>query len=77
MHILLKEVGDSDIYCDLHWDRRIHFLAFGVDYRTRPRRFYDEVLRSKLQSSGLTSEVIGGFSWSTRRNKALTTGLKI
>jgi hypothetical protein len=77
MHILLTQCSESDVYCDLHWDRSVHFLAFGVDYNRRPHRFYDDVLRGELQSNGLISEVTGGFSWLTRRNKALTTGLKI
>jgi len=77
LHLLITEVAPEKIYSDVHFDRVLHFLGFGVDYRTRPLNFYEKVLLRKLRSTGFQSEAVGGFEWSTRRNKAIISGLRL
>jgi hypothetical protein len=50
--------SDNKMVCDLHYDRSLHFLGLGVDYKHRPRQFYEDVLRPALRSRGLESRVV-------------------
>ena len=77
LHLLMRELEPQKIYCDLRFDGLLHFLRLGVDYRKIPADFYEHVLREKLESNGFQSKVMGGFSWLTRKNKALGTGLRL
>jgi len=77
LHLLITKVAPGKIYSDVHFDRVFHFLGLGVDYRTRPLNFYEKVLLRRLRSNGFQSEVVGGFDWSTRRNKAIISGLRL
>jgi hypothetical protein len=74
---LLKELSLGIVYCDFHWDSLIHFIFLAVDYRQKPQRFFEEKLKPRLLEKGLYHEVTGGFSWFSRRNKALLHGLKL
>lgn len=77
MHILFKQIDEGKVFCDLHWDSPVHFMFMGVDYLIRPKEFYETELQKELQLRGFRSEVIGGFTWSTRKNKALLSGLRL
>jgi hypothetical protein len=74
---LLKELSPNVVYCDFHWDNLIHLMFVAVDYREKPLCFYEEKLKPKLLEKGIHHEVTGGFSWFSRKNKALLHGLKL
>lgn len=77
IHILFTNLNSDRIYCDIHYDNFIHFMKFGVDYRYKPRQYYENVLLKILKSKEIKSMVIGGFSWSERKNKAIIMGLRL
>lgn len=76
-HALIKQLSVGKIYCDLHYDRKLHFLAFGVDYLKRPRDYYEQVLSASLSRQELRSEILGGFNWLSRKNRAIIKGLRL
>jgi len=59
----------NSVYAEVHHDRKIHFLMFGVDYK--PLKLLKE-----LREAGIVFEQLGGSSWFTRRNRALLKGFK-
>lgn len=77
MHILFKQISENEVYCDIHLDHRLHFLSLGVDYKDAPKLFFDREFKSVLENENTPHRVEGGFSWSSRRNKALLRGLRI
>jgi hypothetical protein len=76
-HALIKQLSVGKIYCDLHYDSKLHFLAFGVDYLKRPRDYYEHVLSASLSSQELKSGILGGFGWLSRKNRAIIKGLRL
>lgn len=77
IHTLFTEIVGKGTYCDVHCNGRFHFLWLGVDYHALPVQFYRSKLLPRLQSKGLSSEIVGGLSWFTRKNRAILRGLKL
>ena len=75
LHAAFTETEDG-VYCDLHYDHKVHFLLFGVDYKKRPRVFFEEVLEKILQRKEIEFEV-RTVNWFSRRNKAIFRGFRL
>jgi len=74
-HAMFSELTNR-IYCDLHFDNKIHFLLFGVDYKIKPLRFFKERMEVILENRGIYFE-IKDVDWFTRRNKAILRGFRL
>ena len=74
-HALYNSV-DKKVYVDLHFDNKIHFLLWGVDYKSAPEQFFRTSLRKLILNKTLkhSTKRVG---WLSRRNKALITGFKL
>ncbi|MCG8608587.1 hypothetical protein MJD09_26825, partial [bacterium] len=75
MHAAFIQSGDG-IYCDLHYDYRIHFLLFGVDYKQRPGEFFEDSFRQALKQKGIAFKA-RKVNWFTRKNKAVFRGFRL
>lgn len=67
---------DGKVYCDFHYDNFIHFTFFGVDYKTKPKEFFDKKIKNILIEKKLNFET-KNVSWFNRRNKAIFTGFRV
>jgi hypothetical protein len=75
MHAAFIQTAES-VYCDLHYDYRVHFLLFGVDYKEKPRRYFEESMMETLQQKGIAFE-LRTVNWFTRKNKAVFRGFRL
>jgi len=48
---------NGKIYCDFHFDNKKHWLFFGVDYKKKPKDFFNKKLRKVLEDKKLQFEV--------------------
>ena len=64
------------VYCDLHYDNKKHKWFIGVDYKDRPKNFFEDKLKKALQEKDIEFEV-KKVNWITRRNKAISKGFKL
>ncbi len=74
-HLLLKHFKGTT-YCDFHFDYKLHFLGFGVDYNLVPKAFFRDKLKKILDQRNITYKT-EKVNWFTRRNKAILTGFKL
>lgn len=83
MHYVLQgryhfmyELIDGEVFCDFHFDNKIHGIGMGADYGGKPEEYFDnhlKVLFKQLDPTYKTKTV----NWFTRRNKAIITGMRI
>jgi len=72
----MYELIAGEVFCDFHFDNKIHGIGMGADYGKKPEEYFKknlEVLFKKLDSTYRTKTV----NWFTRRNKAIITGMEI
>ncbi len=74
-HAEFARLGDR-VYCDLHFDHPVHVLFVGVDYRKRPREFFEDRLR-RLFNRRSIPVVVSDVGWLTRRNRAIFRGFRL
>jgi hypothetical protein len=77
MHVLIKQMNKEQVFCEIHYDSKIHFLFLGVDYDIEPATFFKSELKEKLEQAGIKSNILNGRSWFTRKNKAWFTGMRL
>lgn len=68
-------VIDNELFCDFHFDNKIHGIGMGADYGKKPETYFDKNLRPIFETLKLkfwTKRV----NWFTRRNKAIITGMR-
>lgn len=75
LHIYLYGRGQAT-FCEIHADFPVHFLFLGVDYEKKPEEFFRGVLAEELRRRGIEFRVLGGYSWFSRKNKAILRGFK-
>ncbi len=73
-HILYMLL-DGKVFCDFHYDNKIHGIGFGADYRTKPEKYFTKHLKEKLDQLTISYQ-IQHVNWFTRKNKAIITGLR-
>src|ERR1700742_35876 len=66
---------DGQIFCDFHYDNKIHGIGMGADYGTKPEKYFEMHLKEKLDKQKISYEV-HQVNWFTRKNKAIITGLR-
>jgi len=76
IHVLGTTLRDGKFYLDVHWDFKIHFMFFGVDYASRPQKICEKIIE-EASRVGAKAYMTGGKSWLQRRNKSLVKGLKV
>ena len=69
-------VIDGNLYCDLHFDYRIHLFFIGVDYSKTPNAFFSEKLLPSLIEYNISFS-IQDVSWFTRKNESKLFGYKV
>ena len=72
----MYELIDEVIFCDFHFDNKIHGIGMGADYGRQPEEYFEKnlkILFKQLDPAYKTKTV----NWFTRRNKAIITGLRI
>jgi len=74
-HAMFANLEDK-VYCDFHFDNTIHCLFFGVDYKKKPKQFFEEKLRKIFESQKIQFE-IKEVNWFTRKNKAIFRGFHL
>lgn len=62
--------------CEIHYELILHFLFIGVDYKTKPRIFFEQIIKPLLENEKINFKIIGGCTWFSRRNKAIISGFK-
>ena len=48
-HAMFAQLG-NEAYCDFHFDNNKHWLFFGVDYKKKPKNFFDKKLRKIFEN---------------------------
>lgn len=74
-HAMFAEL-EGKVYCDLHFDGKKHKYFFGVDYKKKPREFFEKYLRDILENKNVAYEV-RQVNWFTRRNRAMSGGFRL
>src|SRR6266851_3845092 len=72
---LLYLLLDGKVFCDFHFDNKIHGIGFGADYGTKPEGYFTEHLKEVLDQLKISYET-RHVNWFTRKNKAIITGLR-
>lgn len=75
-HIILARLN-HEFLIELHWDNKMHFLCFDVDYRKRPSLVFQQELEAKLTEVSSSHFISGGYTWFTRKNMSVFGGLRI
>ena len=73
-HILFLEL-DGKVFCDFHYDNKIHGIGMGADYGKRPENYFEKNLKNDLEKMKIKYQ-IKQVNWFTRRNKAIITGFR-
>lgn len=74
-HIMFSKF-ENKIYCDFHFDYTIHLLFLGVDYKKKPKEFFERNLRKILENKKIPFK-IDEVDWFTRRNRAIFSGFRL
>jgi hypothetical protein len=74
-HAMFAKLGDK-VYCDFHFDYPKHKWFFGVDYKKKPKDFFDKKLRKIFENKKIQFK-IKEVNWFIRRNKAISGGFKL
>ncbi|MCK4387423.1 MAG: hypothetical protein KAW00_01510 [Dehalococcoidia bacterium] len=53
------------------------FLCFGVDYKKRPSLVFQQELEAKLVEVSSSHFISGGYTWFTRKNMSVYSGLRV
>ncbi len=64
------------IYCDLHFDLKIHFMFMGVDFKIIPKMFFDKKIKTLLKSHRIKFKV-KETCYLKRKNKAIFKGFRV
>lgn len=75
-HALVARLND-ELLVELHWDNNRHFLCFGVDYGKRPSLVFRQELEVKLAEVSSSLSVLGGYTWFSRKNMSIYSGLRV
>lgn len=76
-HIFLEEAGDKRrVNCEIHSDFVLHFMFLGVDFRRRPLALFQGEIKPFLLRESVSFKILDGFTWWTRKNKAVFTGFR-
>jgi hypothetical protein len=73
-HILYLK-RDGKIFCDFHFDNKIHGIGMGADYGVKPEAYFDKYLKNELKLNNIGYET-RHVNWFTRKNKAIITGVR-
>lgn len=76
IHIYAFELDSSACGTEIHVDLLIHFLFLGVYFGKKPLKFFENELKPILDKEGIKYKILGGFSWFSRRNKAILREFK-
>jgi len=74
-HLLFTADG-AETFCEIHFDKTIHLLFFGVDYIKKPLPFFKKHFKAELERRKIRYSV-KNTSWRERRNIAILTGFSI
>lgn len=74
-HIYFYEC-DGMTCCEIHYELILHLFFLGVDYEKKPRNFFDRIIKPLLENENIEFKVLGGYTWFSRRNKAILSGFK-
>ena len=72
----MYELIQGEVFCDFHFDNKIHGIGMGADYGSKPEEYFDKHLKvffKQLDPTYKTKTV----NWFTRRNRAIITGMRI
>ena len=72
----MYELIDGEVFCDFHFDNKIHGIGMGADYERKPEEYFEKHLKVLFKQLDLTYKT-KTVNWFTRRNKAIITGMKI
>ena len=73
---ILYELIDGVVFCDFHYDNKLHGIGLGADYGKKPEAYFDVHLKEELEKDNIAYRV-KRVNWFTRRNRAIITGLRI
>jgi len=73
-HILYL-LRDGKVFCDFHYDNKIHGIGMGANYGTKPEEYFTKYLKEAFDKQKIFYE-IHHVNWFTRKNKAIVTGLR-
>jgi len=75
LHIYYFSINKST-GCEIHSELFLHFLFLGVDYESIPLQFFETEIKPILARE-IKWEILDGFTWFDRKNKALLRGFKL
>jgi hypothetical protein len=74
-HFMYNAIN-NEIFCDFHFDNKIHGIGMGADYGKKPEEYFKQNLQPILENLKL-KYTTKRVNWFTRRNKAIITGMRI
>jgi hypothetical protein len=63
------------VFCDFHYDNKIHGIGLGADYGTKPESYFARFFKNVLNGHHISYR-IHQVNWFTRKNKAIITGVR-
>lgn len=72
---MLYDLIDGKVFCDFHYDNKLHGIGLGADYGKKPEAYFDEHLKEELEKNNI-AYTVKRVNWFTRRNRAIVTGLR-
>jgi hypothetical protein len=73
---MLYELIDGEVFCDFHYDNKLHGIGLGADYGKKPDVYFNIYLKDLLEQDNI-AYTVKKVNWFTRRNMAIVTGLRM
>ena len=73
---MLYELIEGEVFCDFHYDNKLHGIGLGADYGKKPEAYFNAHLKEQLEKDNI-AYTVNKVNWFTRRNKAIITSLRI